>query len=142
MQVWARTAAFAAMTVMGAGVLAGCGGDDDSPAQQPVAVSHEAPTGEVVAPEAEGDDAAEETSSPGGGIAERYASSFAGRMDPEPTWVVGDLLLTFTFPSGSVDVDPELHCAIASGAFSGDLAEWESQMTYPDGSVLCSEVLG
>lgn len=69
------------------------------------------------------------------------AEQFAKSQDPEPTFELSsETAVEFTFPSGSIEgTDARSDCQIAMISIG---EEYELTMTYPDGSVLCSDILG
>ena len=69
-----------------------------------------------------------------------YADAYATVMDPTPTWKVEGQVLEFIFPTGAVDDKAEYNCLIAINSIGNDNPELDYKMTYPDGSVLCSEL--
>lgn len=69
------------------------------------------------------------------------AEQFANSQDPSPTFELSsETAVEFTFPSGSIEgTDARSDCQIAMLSIG---EEYELTMTYPDGSVLCSDILG
>ena len=69
------------------------------------------------------------------------AEQFAQSQDPKPTVrLSSETAVEFTFPNGSIEgTDARSDCQIAMLSVG---EEYELTMTYPDGSVVCSDILG
>lgn len=119
-----------ALAAAGLVFLAGCGASTPTNSEEP---SAEAPNAE--APNAVSDEAFADS------WLATAAKQFAKSQDPEPTFELSsETAVEFTFPSGSVEgTDARSDCQIA---MIGIGEEYELTMTYPDGSVLCSDILG
>lgn len=136
--------AVAAATLGAVVVMTACGakGDDEattSAAPQQVNSASVEPS--VAADGAMGDEQ-ETDAAPSGDASdvEIFAYAYASGKDPEPTWVLENQVVVFTYPSGAVDDKAPYDCLIAVNVFAGDHPDWDLRMTYPDGSVLCSEM--
>ncbi len=116
------------LATLAVALLAGCAAD---PGSAPQGTEAEQAGG---AGEAAGDDFADSWLA-------TAAEQFAHSQDPEPTFrLSSETAVEFTFPSGSIEgTDARSDCQIAMLSIG---EEYELTMTYPDGSVLCSDILG
>lgn len=139
-----RTMAYAVVALGGVALMTACGaqGDDEAtatsapPAETSVGVDESVAADDSTGEDAGTDDEMSEVSSD----VEIFAYAYASGKDPEPTWELKDQVVEFTFPSGSLDDNSSYDCLIAVNVFAGDHPDWDLKMTYPDGSVLCSEL--
>ena len=139
-----RTVACAVVALGGVALMTACGaqGDDEAQASSaPQQASSATMEPSVAADDSIGPDEAvdEALSDDTSGIA-IYADAYAAVVEPTLTWQVEGQVLEFTFPTGAVDDKAEYHCLIAVNSISNDNPEFDLKMTYPDGSVLCSEM--
>jgi hypothetical protein len=139
-----RSVAYAVSALIGVALMTACGaqGDDEAGTSSAPPPATSAGVEESVAADDSMTDDTEtgEALSEDGSDIEIFAYAYASGKDPAPTWELEDKVVVFTFPSGSLDENSSYDCLIAVNVFAGDNPDWDLKMTYPDGSVLCSEM--
>ena len=144
-----QAVAFAVATLGAVVLMTACGakGDDEvSTSAAPQRVNSASVEPSVAADGAMGDGAMGDGEATGEALPgeasdiEIFAYAYASVKDPEPTWELEDQVVVFTFPSGEVDAESNYDCLIAVNVFGQDHPDGDLRMTYPDGSVLCSEM--
>jgi hypothetical protein len=142
----ARASAWVAATLVGAALVTACGAQGDAEADAsavPQVVETDASAEpSVAAGDAQGSDVGAQAQplADDEDWIDTYVFAFTFAMDPEPDWRVDGKILEFIFPSGDVAFDGTIDCMAGLGSFGTDHPDWGLKMTYPDGSVLCSEV--